>query len=428
MKARTIRGFNDILPESVKRWHYIEDAARGVFERYGFSEIRTPVLEFTELFQRSIGAATDIVEKEMYTFDDRDGSSLTLRPEGTAGVVRAFIEHSMGRKSAVTKLYYMGTMYRHERPQKGRYRAFNQIGAEYLGSDEPYADAETITMLWRFLEEIGLADALTLELSSLGDGESRAGYKDKLVDYFSAHVNELCGDCTRRLEENPLRILDCKKERCSALAEGAPSILDNLSEESRRHFEAVMGALDATGVPYTLNPRIVRGLDYYCKTVFEITTAELGAQNAVAAGGRYDGLVEELGGKPTPAVGFAVGMERLILLLEKVSPEGFDRRPDAFIAYVGEEAKAKAYGLADELRRGGLFVELEYEGRSLKSQLKRADKLGAGYAVIIGEDELGRGIVKLRDMESGTEEDVAPDGLSARLGKGRGGRGGEKGG
>ncbi len=415
MKVRSIRGFNDILPDEVGRWQYIENTARSVFESYGFKEIRTPVLEFTELFARSIGATTDIVEKEMYTFTDRDGSSLTMRPEGTAGVVRSFIEHSMERRSPVTKLYYMGTMFRHERPQKGRYRAFNQIGAEYIGSYEPMADAETITMLWRFLERIGLTGYLTLELSSLGDGESRARYREKLVAYLSDRMDELCDDCRRRLGLNPLRILDCKREGCRAVTEGAPSILLNLNEESQRHFDAVREALDTSGVPFVISPWIVRGLDYYSKTVFEITTVELGSQNSVAAGGRYDGLVEDLGGKPTPAVGFAVGMERLVLLLEKFSTEGFEHKPMAFIAYLGDDAKAKAYMLADELRRHGVFVELDYDGRSLKSQLKRANKLSARYTVIIGEDELRRGVVRLRDMEKGTEEDIPPERLQTLL-------------
>lgn len=406
MKVRSIRGFHDILPEDIKRWHYIEETARTVFELYGFSEIRIPVIEFTELFARSIGAATDIVEKEMYTFTDRDGSSLTLRPEGTAGVVRAYIENSMYAKSPVTKLYYGGMMFRHERPQKGRYRGFYQIGAELIGPEEPASDAEIITMLWRFFEETGLAPHLKLELSSLGDRNCRPLYKEKLTEYFAPKKEELCEDCRRRLEANPLRILDCKVKGCREIAEEAPVMLENLCSECGEHFEQVKENLDSIAVPYVINPGIVRGLDYYTRTVFEITTEELGAQNAVAAGGRYDGLVEELGGPSTPAVGFALGMERLVLLQQKAVTSGFEKEISVFIAYLGEEARKKAFSLAFELRNQGNPTEMDYGARSLKSQLKRADKSGVRYTFIIGEDELSRGKVKVRDMEKSTEEEL----------------------
>lgn len=417
MKIRSIRGFNDILPDTIKRWHYIEDSARSIFELYGFSEIRTPVLEFTELFARSIGATTDIVEKEMYTFTDRDGSSLTLRPEGTAGVVRAFIEHSMHLKSPIWKLYYAGTMFRHERPQKGRYRAFNQIGVECMGSSEPYADAEVITMLWRFLDKVGVSRVLTLELSSLGDREARGRYRELLTGYFGDYVDSLCEDCRRRLKVNPLRILDCKKEQCARVADSAPSILDYLNRDSIVHFESVKEGLSLSGVPFVVNPRIVRGLDYYTKTVFEVTTPELGAQNTVAAGGRYDGLVEELGGVPTPAVGFAVGMERLVLLLDKLYPEGFVHKSKVFVAHTGLKERERAYVLAHDLRKLGIPTEIDYEPKSLKSQLKRADKLLVRFTVIVGEEELKRGKVKLRDMAQGAERDVDIDKVGGVLGE-----------
>jgi histidyl-tRNA synthetase len=407
MKTHSIRGFNDVLPDKVKRWHHVEERARTIFELYGFSEIRTPVVEFTEIFARSLGTTSDIVEKEMYTFKDRDGSSITLRPEGTAGVVRAFIEHSMYAQSPITKLYYTGMMFRHERPQKGRYRGFYQIGAELFGSKEPIADAEIITMLWRFFESIGISDFLRLEISSLGDENCRPSYKQKLVEYFMPRRNKLCPDCQRRLHVNPLRILDCKNENCKEISQHAPVMLDNLCSECREHFESARETLSIIGTPYVLNPRIVRGLDYYTRTVFEVTTDELGAQNAVGAGGRYDRLVEELEGPSTPAIGFAVGMERIILLHEKKFPEGFRKEADVFIAYLGNQAKKESSILAYELRKNGVFTEMDYEDKSLKSQLKRADRLGVKYAIIIGEEELRRGKVKVRDMRKSTEEEMS---------------------
>ncbi len=407
METRAIRGFNDILPDQVKRWQHIEEKARTIFEIHGYSEIRTPVVEFTDIFARSIGTTTDIVEKEMYTFTDRDGSSITLRPEATAGVVRSFIEHSMYAKSPISKLYYMGMMFRHERPQKGRYRGFYQIGAELFGSKEPLADAEIIVMLWLYFEAIGISRFLRLEISSLGDEKCRPFFKRELVKFFKPKRNELCEDCQKRLEQNPLRILDCKKERCKEIAEKAPSILDNLCDECKEHFDSVKESLKEIGTPFFVNPRIVRGLDYYTRTVFEVTTEELGAQNAVGAGGRYDALVEELGGPPTPAVGFALGTERMLLLHEKMFPDGFQKEADAFIAHIGSEARNRAFLLAYELRKNGVFIDLDYEDKSLKSQLKRADKLGVKYTIIIGEEELRRGVVKVRDMRKSLEEEMS---------------------
>lgn len=411
MKVRSIRGFHDILPEDIGRWHHIEENAKRLCELYGYSEIRIPVLEFTDVFARSIGAATDIVEKEMYTFTDRDGSSLTLRPEGTAGVVRSYVENSMYTKSPQIKLYYTGMMFRHERPQKGRYRGFYQIGAEIFGSEAPESDAELIAMISGFFDGIGLGESVTLELSSLGDGECRPAYKSMLTDYFAGHKDELCEDCQRRLDTNPLRILDCKQKSCIEVSKDAPKMLDNLCDACSEHFTRVKESLDSIGIPYEINPKIVRGLDYYTRTVFEFTTERLGAQNAVAAGGRYDGLVKELGGPETPAVGFAMGIERIVLLHKEVIPQGFEKETDIYIAYLGEQARDAAFKLAFELRSSGARVEADYGGKSLKSQMKRADKSGARYTVIIGEEELKSGIVKLRDMKESSEHEVGMEEL-----------------
>lgn len=406
MKVKSIRGFNDILPEDTTRWHYVEEKAKATFEPYGFSEIRIPIVEFTEVFIRSLGTSTDVVEKEMYTFTDRDNSSITLRPEGTAGVVRAYVEHSMHAKSSVTKLYYSGMMFRHERPQKGRYRGFYQIGAELFGSIYPTADAEIITMLMSFFEATGLSQYVTLELNSLGDENCKPRHKEKIIEYFTPLKGDLCEDCQRRLETNPLRILDCKNPSCEAMARNSPSMLENLCDECKNHFEAVKENLNVVGVQFTINPRIVRGLDYYNRTVFEITTDRLGAQNAVAAGGRYDGLVKELGGPKTPAVGFAMGIDRIILLHKLTAPSGFEKEVDLFIAHLGKEALKKSFSLAYELRRIGVHTEMDYGAKSLKSQLRRADKSGAKYAFIIGEDELSRGKLTVRDMRKSSEEEV----------------------
>ncbi len=422
METRSIRGFHDVLPEDIKRWHHAEEQAKTLFELYGFSELRMPALEFTELFARSLGTTTDIVEKEMYTFTDRDGSSLTLRPEGTAGVARAYIENSMWTKSPVTKLYYTGMMFRHERPQKGRFRGFYQIGAELLGPEEPSSDAELIAMVWKLLEGIGITKYLRLELSSLGDRNCRPQYKEMLVAFFTPERERLCEDCRRRLETNPLRILDCKVRGCGEIAARAPKMIDNLCAECSLHLGEVRESLGAVGVPYVINPGIVRGLDYYTRTVFEITTEELGSQNAVAAGGRYDGLVEELGGPRTPAVGFAMGMERTMLLHRTAFPEGFGREVRVFIAHMGEEARKKAFQLASELRQRGVPTEMEYGGKSLKSQFKRADKLGAKLTLIIGEDEIKRGVVKVRDMDTSSEYEMKEMNLGLEIAKRLGGK------
>jgi len=309
---RGIKGVKDILPEETPRWRLIEEAARRWAARFGFREIRIPIFETTMLFARSIGATTDIVEKEMYTFPDRDGSSLTLRPEGTAGTVRAFIEHNRAAEPVPQKYFYLGPMFRHERPQAGRLRQFHQFGVESFGTPDPSADIEVISLLWRFLSELGLP-GLTLELNSLGRAEDRARYVPNLVTFLKEHAAQLCGNCQRRIDTNPLRVLDCKVPECRAVTESAPHLMDYLSPDAREHFEQVLAGLQALAIPYTLNPRLVRGLDYYCLTAFELTCSHLGAQNAVGAGGRYDTLVETLGGPPTPAIGFAAGLERICL-------------------------------------------------------------------------------------------------------------------
>jgi histidyl-tRNA synthetase len=409
MKTQTIRGFKDILPGDIKRWHFIEDTSKRILELYGFSEIRPPLLEFTEVFSRGLGTTTDIVEKEMYTFEDRDGSSITLRPEGTAGIVRSYIENSMHLKSPITKLYYIGPMFRHERPQKGRYRSFNQIGAELFGSYDPEYDAEIIIMLWQLFEQSGISADLTIELSSLGDDKCRPAYKEEITKALQEKENELCEDCKRRLKTNPLRILDCKKETCSNVTSNLPSILDFLCTECKAHFSRVRQLLNMMGVEYKINPKIVRGLDYYNRTVFEVTTTELGSQNAVAAGGRYDGLVKELGGQDTPAIGFALGIERMILLHEKLNPDGYNKKTDIYVAYLDEKFEDFAMKTAFELRQKGIVVEIDYNDKSLKSKLKRSNKLAAKYTMIIGEEEFDRGKVKIRDMESSTEQEIGID-------------------
>lgn len=403
MKIKSIRGFTDILPEEVKRWHQIEDTARNVFERFGFSEIRIPVLEKTDIYKSGLGGTSDIVEKEMYTFEDRDGTSVTLRPEGTAGVVRSFIENSMHIKSPINKLYYSGMMFRHERPQKGRYRGFNQIGAECFGSESPYCDSEVISMLWFIFDELGLADHVSLEINCIGTNDDRAKFRKDLVDFLEPQKDNLCDDCRRKLDKNPLRILDCKQTKCGSIVSKAPSILDYLSEKSSNNFEKIKSQLEGISVPFSVNPRIVRGLDYYTDTVFELTTDKLGSQNAVGAGGRYDVLVEQLGGPGTPAVGFAIGVERLVLLLGEVFPDEIKNRVDVYIACLGEKAQDEGLKLSTKLRKQGYKVELGYDGRSFKSQLKRANKLESRYAIILGDNELEKNVFKLRNMELSEE-------------------------
>jgi len=400
-----IKGFNDILPGEVRKWQHVEQTARRVFEIYGFSEIRVPVLEKTELFARSIGDATDIVEKEMYSFVDKGGNAVTLRPEGTAGVIRSFIEHKLHAADQVAKLYYMGPMFRYERPQKGRYRQFHQIGVEVAGVSEPKIDAQVLTMLCHFFAELGLTEP-RLQINSLGCHECRPDYRRILQDFLRERLDRLCDDCRRRYQTNPLRALDCKSAGCKEATFDAPSVLDHLCAGCAEHFSRTRSYLEAAGTGYEINPRMVRGLDYYTRTTFELVTGRLGAQSAVAAGGRYDRLIEELGGPPLPGIGFAMGVERVVLLLED---RDFGVRPDLFIAFHGRDAGDEAFRLMSLLQRRGVSVEIDYEGKSLKSQMRRADKFRSRHTLILGEDELAKGRAALKEMDSGTQEEVPLD-------------------
>jgi histidyl-tRNA synthetase len=408
-----IKGINDILPKDVGKWQWVESVARRVFANFGYQEIRTPILEKTELFARSIGENTDIVEKEMYTFPDRNGQLLTLRPEATASVVRAFIQHQLQLQPVMRKFYTIGPMFRHERPQKGRYRQFHQINAEVFAMDDPMVDAEVIYMLLVFLEELHIPD-IKLHINSMGCLDCRLPFRRSLTDYL-ANVNaSLCSDCQRRRLTNPLRIFDCKVETCRQLVREAPVLLDHLCEDCRDNFQAVKGHLHSLGVSYTIDPQMVRGLDYYTKTTFEALTPHLGAQNAVGGGGRYDGLMKTLGGPDLPGIGFAIGMERLILLLDEKAGTEMDLGR-LFVACLGGEAQKKGFQLVQELRLGSIFVEMDYEFRSLKAQMRRADKLGVSHVLILGEDELAKGVALLRNMTTGTQQDISLDGIVEHL-------------
>jgi len=401
METKGIKGFKDILPGEIRKWHYLETVAREIFENSNYSEIRIPLMEFTEVFSRGIGEDTDIVEKEMYTFHDKGGRSITLRPEGTASVVRAYIEHGLYAGPQPTKLYYLGPMFRYERPQAGRYRQFYQIGVEALGIDDPILDAEIIWMSYHIFERLNLKD-LELQINSLGCKVCRPLYREALKDFLRDKSPLLCPDCKKRYKGNPLRILDCKREECRLATTHAPAIIDFLCPACLKHFGEVQRYLKALSIPFIINQRIVRGLDYYTKTTFEIIAPGLGAQKAVAAGGRYDGLVEELGGHPTPGIGFAIGVERVVSLLEDNLTE---QRPLVFIASLNPDAHALSLILAHKIRTSGIKTELGYGG-SLKSQMRKADKSGARYVLIIGEEEIRRGAGILRDMEAKAQEDI----------------------
>ena len=415
MLTQAPRGTKDILPDSVERWRYVEEKIRDLCERFGYREIRTPLFEHTELFQRGIGDTTDVVEKEMYTFTDRGGRSITLRPENTAAAVRAYLEHKLYAEDALTKLFYIGSMFRFDRPQKGRFREFHQFGVEALGEASPAVDAEIILLAVRFLQSLGLKE-LSLSINSVGDPACRPVYRQKLKDFFKEKLDGLCDDCRSRYDRNPMRLLDCKNPKCHELSAGAPEITDCLCDECAEHFEKVKSYLTAAGVEYTCDPRLVRGLDYYTKTAFEIKYEPLGAQSAVAGGGRYDGLVEEIGGNPTPAVGFAVGLERVMLAMEmqELFPENSESA-DAFVVAMGDAAKEEAFRLLAELRDAGLSARMDYAGRSMKSQMKQADKANARYALILGEDELAKGVVTVRNMESSGQEQVAREDIVNKL-------------
>ncbi|RLA91046.1 MAG: histidine--tRNA ligase [Deltaproteobacteria bacterium] len=404
---KAIRGFNDILPDEIKFWEYIIDTSKKVFKSFGYKEIIIPILEKTDLFLRSIGEATDIVEKEMYTFSDKKGNSITLRPEATAGIIRAYLEHNLYTKETITKLYLIGPMFRYERPQKGRYRQFYQIDAEVLGEERPLVDAEILVMVRQLLNNIGIDD-VQIEINSLGCKKCRGLYIKKLISFLEGRKDELCSDCRRRLNINPLRILDCKVEGCRKVIQEAPIILDYLCNECSNHFSDLKTYLGQLELPFIVNPLMVRGLDYYTRTTFEVTTKKLGSQNAVVAGGRYDNLIKELGGPDIPAIGFAMGIERLVLLLKE---KGFKSyiTPLIFVASLGEDAKKEAINLVKNLREASFSVEMDYSLKSLKAQLKRADKLNAKYVLIIGEDELANEEIIIRDMEKANQEKIKKD-------------------
>ncbi len=404
---QAIRGMNDILPTESKRWQFLESTVKSVLDQYGYKEIRMPVVEVTQLFKRSIGEVTDIVEKEMYTFDDRNGDSLTLRPEGTAGCVRAAQQHGL-LHNQIQRLWYQGPMFRYEKPQKGRYRQFYQIGVETFGMASSDIDAEIILLTARLWKKLGLLDSVTLELNTLGSSEARGRYRKALVDYMEGVKDQLDEDSQRRLYSNPMRILDSKNQDTQKLLDKAPNFEDFLDDESSEHFSDLKSRLEAAGVSYKLNPRLVRGLDYYCKTVFEWTTDKLGAQGTVCAGGRYDGLVEQLGGKSTPAVGFAMGIERLLLLLETLElfPEELNQTVDAFFVAAGMEEELKAQVLCEQLRDSlpNLRLQMNCGGGSFKSQMKKADKSGAKVALVLGSNEMAEGKVVVKDLRNSDQE------------------------
>lgn len=405
--TKAVKGTKDILPAEIYKNQYIESTAIDVAERFGFKEIRTPVFEHTELFQRGVGDTTDVVQKEMYTFDDKGGRSITLRPEGTAGAARSFLENGLSNETLPQKVCYITSCYRYEKPQSGRLREFHQFGVECFGADSPLADAEIISLADTYFKELGVKD-LSLEINSIGCPTCRAEYHKALKVYFEDRKDELCDTCKDRLERNPMRILDCKSPVCSEIATGAPVVLDYLCDECKAHFEKVKAYLNALNIEFTVNPRIVRGLDYYTKTVFEFVSNSIGAQGTVCGGGRYDGLIEELGGQKTPSLGFGLGLERLLLLMEAQGCEfPKEEKPDLFIAAMGEKAQLKAVEIAKDMRDEGFTCLYDINGRGLRAQMKYANKLGAKYTVVLGEDEVSGGIAKLKNMESGEETEIA---------------------
>lgn len=406
MPYESVRGMHDILPEETGYWTFLEGAVREVAQRFNYREIRPPLVEHTELFSRGIGEATDVVTKEMYTFPDKKGRSLTLRPEATASVVRAYVEHGFHTKEPFQKLYYIGPMFRYEKPQKGRSRQFHQYGVEAIGSLNPALDVEVIAFAWELMEHLGLT-GLSLRLNSIGCADDRKGYHDVLRSYFADRISSMCADCQRRYEENPLRILDCKNSVCQPHIEGAPGSADHLCEACAEHFATVRQHLDRLGLSYTIDPRLVRGLDYYTRTVFELVSKDLGAQDALLGGGRYDGLAEMLGGPSTPGVGFAGGMERLILVLkERMSASQDQPRLDLFLVTLGEEGGNLALELAKGLRSRGVSVDLDYRGRALRKQMNQANRLKARYLLVLGDDEAASKAGKLKEMDSGEETEV----------------------
>jgi histidyl-tRNA synthetase len=404
MAIQAIKGFKDILPGESGKWQFMEETARHIFRTFSFSEIRTPILEKTDLFVRSIGSNTDIVEKEMYTLIDRSGDSLTLRPEATASVLRAFIEHSLQGQQPVHKLFSIGPMFRHERPQKGRLRQFHQINAEYIGMSSPFADAEIIYLLMQILDHFGLQE-IRLRINSLGCRICRPSFSSALIDFLEEYQDVLCPDCQRRLKTNPLRVLDCKVERCREIMAKAPTILSYNCPACQSHFDKVLELIAGLSIQAHPDPGLVRGLDYYCRTTFEVSASHLGSQDAVAGGGRYDDLISQLGGPDLPAIGFAIGLERAALLLP--FQKEWENSPFVFIIPLGEEAREKAFGLLTTLYKKEIPALMEYDNKSLKSQLKRADKLQSPYAAVLGSEELKKDQILIRNLDR-QEQEIIP--------------------
>ena len=407
--TKAIKGTKDVLPKDVHKNQYIEATALDIASKFGYKEIRTPVFEHTELFQRGVGDTTDVVQKEMYTFDDKGGRSITLRPEGTAGAVRSFLENGLCNEALPQKVCYLISCYRYEKPQAGRLREFHQFGVECFGTASPLADAEIIALAKSIFDTLGVR-GLSLEINSIGCPKCRAEYHKALKEYFASRKDELCDTCKGRLDRNPMRILDCKSPICHEIAQGAPVVIDYLCDECKEHFEKVQKYLDAQNIEYKINPQIVRGLDYYTKTVFEFVSNSIGAQGTVCGGGRYDGLVEELGGQHTASLGFAMGLERLMLLMEAQGCE-FPQaeKPDLFIVALGEKATLKAVEIAKDMREEGFSALLDLNQRSIRAQMKYADKLGAKFNVVIGDNEVENKIAKLKNMQTGEETEINLD-------------------
>ncbi len=401
MTIKALKGFKDILPGESEKWLFMEETSRRIFQTFGFSEIRTPILEKTDLFIRSIGNSTDIVEKEMYTLTDRSGDSITLRPEATVSVMRAFIEHNLQGQQPVHRLYSIGPMFRHERPQKGRFRQFHQINAEYIGTASPFADAEMIYLLIQILDHLGLEET-RLRINSLGCPLCRPSFNSALKDFLGVQKEFLCPDCQRRMETNPLRVFDCKVERCGEVLAQAPEIATFICPDCRRHFDQVQELISGLSIPVQRDPRLVRGLDYYCRTTFEVSASHLGSQDAVAGGGRYDGLIRELGGPDMSAIGFAIGLDRAALLLSSL--EEWINRPYVFLIPLGPAARDKAFNLLTVLYKKEIPAMMEYEDKSLKSQLKRADKIKSHYAAILGTEEMNNNQILIRNLDDQSQE------------------------
>jgi len=415
MKISLPKGTKDILPSEMDKWNYVENAFSEVCRNAGYGEIRIPVFEYTELFNRGVGDSTDIVQKEMYTFEDKGGRSLTLRPEGTAGVVRSYIDKGMASMPQPVKLFYMITAYRYENVQKGRYREFNQLGAEIFGVEKPYADIEVISILGNFFKSLDIGN-LSLEINSIGCKTCRPYYNQKLKEYYKDKIEGMCEDCKRRYETNPLRLIDCKNEKCIAASKDVPYITDNLCEDCAVHFSGVKNGLDSMDIKYSVNKSIVRGLDYYTKTVFEFVSENVGTQGTICGGGRYDGLVESLGGNDVPGIGFSMGTERLLMELESRGISlGENIRPEIYFVTIGEKAYAYARKLSCALRRTGIYTEMDLLGRSVKAQMKDANRKNAMYTVVMGEDEISQNKAVITIMDSGEKKEVSLDSIYKRI-------------